>query len=66
MQTVDAVGANSPDSQASQEVALCVEERPELHVVPFALAWTENKPAPQLMQEMAPDDANLPPPQTLR
>ena len=46
MQTVDAVGANSPDSQASQEVALNVEERPELHVVPFALAWTENLPAP--------------------
>ena len=31
-----------------------VEESPELHVGPFALAWTENLPAPQLMLAMAP------------
>ena len=30
------------------------EESPELRVGPFALAWTENLPAPQLMLAMAP------------
>ena len=48
MQTLEAVGANMPGPQASQEVTSDVEERPANHVVRFALA-EEDVQALQLM-----------------